>query len=834
MGDLLGLAVYNPAILSDQAFLDSFVARGSLADRLLQRLGEIGPEGLATHHLILGQRGMGKTSLLRRLALGVRDDPALNVVLLPLGFREEQYNVHNLRVLWLNCLDALGDWFEQTGQPEQAATVDRDVTRLSQAATDREGSEALDCLLAWAKREGRRPLLLLDNIDIVFDGLRDQQWGLRRVLQKAGGIVVVGASAGWLEATTDREAAFYDFFQVTVLEPLGADELMTCLRRLAASRGEHGRAVQRLLVADPGRIRALHDLTGGNPRTLTLLYLLLEMDADGDVLSDLERLLDQVSVLYKARIEDLAPQARVVLDAVALAWDPVIAAEVATTAGLPTTTVSTQLERLQRDGIVQKVSIARSKRAAFQLGERFFNIWYLMRHGPRRQRARLRWLSAFLRGLYTPVQLRSRARDLLSSVDQAGPGHGQYCLALGDALDDPAWQRLLAAEAERAITDYLARSGKRLGDIGELSDLPRPESGEDWDLHGQLLHRHLGRVAEAEAAYRRAVELEPELGWAWIHLGNLLRDRGHQEGAYAAYQRAIEAGAGLWGWPDVIELVLHTGRFDDFERAYRNAIDANPEDARTWGVLGFLLATDPSRWAEAEAAFREAIARDPVTTSYKRGLGSILERQNRLVEAEAVIQDALRQDPSDYAGWRSLGYLLLYSLDRIDDGAAAYQEALKLEPDDLVSLSNLLAASLLRQGPELHDDQTFNAVACRHPEHGANLLRALRAIVQDNLGDAVDSFAVALSDDSSEVFTLYQGFVLLFLRETARRGFGDRLLATLTERGIADRHWPLQVAYDAYLHGENRLMDVNPEVRIAARRIYDWLEAPNRSDARLI
>jgi len=47
------------------------------------------------------------------------------------------------------------------------------------------------------------------------------------------------------------------------------------------------------------------------------------MDSGGDVLSDLKRLLDQVSVLYKARVEDLAPQARVVLDAVALARDPV-------------------------------------------------------------------------------------------------------------------------------------------------------------------------------------------------------------------------------------------------------------------------------------------------------------------------------------------------------------------------------------------------------------------------------------------------------------------------------------------------------------------------------
>ena len=84
--------------------------------RLLQRLVEIRPGGLAQHHLILGQRGMGKTSLLRRLALAIRDDPALSAVLLPLCFREEQYNVHNLRIFWGNCLDALADWFEKAGR----------------------------------------------------------------------------------------------------------------------------------------------------------------------------------------------------------------------------------------------------------------------------------------------------------------------------------------------------------------------------------------------------------------------------------------------------------------------------------------------------------------------------------------------------------------------------------------------------------------------------------------------------------------------------------------------------------------------------------------------
>ncbi len=96
MGKLINLAVYNPAILDDADFLAGFVARQDLAASLLARLGEITPRGQAKHHLILGQRGMGKTSLLRRLALGVREDAALAAVLLPLTFREEQYNVHNL------------------------------------------------------------------------------------------------------------------------------------------------------------------------------------------------------------------------------------------------------------------------------------------------------------------------------------------------------------------------------------------------------------------------------------------------------------------------------------------------------------------------------------------------------------------------------------------------------------------------------------------------------------------------------------------------------------------------------------------------------------------
>jgi len=65
--------------------------------------------------------------------------------------------------------------------------------------------------------------------------------------------------------------------------------------------------------------------------------------------------------------------------------------------------------------------------------------------------------------------------------------------------------------------------------------------------------------------------------------------------------------------------------------------------------------------------------------------------------------------------------------------------------------------------------------------------------------------------------------MLLFLRLSATRGYGEKLLEWMDAKGIGDRYWPLRSAFDAYLHGEAKLMDVNPEVRNVATTSYRWL-----------
>src|SRR5882724_5714256 len=981
MGRPFDFTFYNPDRLEDQAFLTGFVVRQDLAAKILARLGEVKPRGLAQHRLIVGQRGMGKTSLLRRIALGVRAEPALAAVLLPLRFREEQYNVHNLHVFWSNCLDALGDWLEAAGRGDDAKRLDRDVAALNVQDDDDEGSRALGLFKAWMKEEQRRPLLLLDNLDIIFTGLKTKEWSLRRVLQQAGGIVVIGASAAALEAAADREGAFYDFFEVDVLAKLERHEILLCLRHMALQRDEAGRRVLQVLDSDPARIHVLYDLTGGNPRTLAFLYLVLETGGDDDVMGDLERLLDQATPLYKARVEELAPQTRVVFDALALAWDPATAAGLAGVTGLDVSVVPTQLDRLFKEGIVEKTSLSSSNRTAFQVAERFFNIWYLMRHSSRRQRMRLRWLTEMLRRIYTPRELRERATGLLAGAEGQGLSNPTYRLALSDALEDrdlrtalrssarrhpafagegdvppeddldledvapepvpaaeaagtyrraierkpgdsglwyglarllqdepdsraeseaayrraieidPKYARpwnslgwLLAkslgryAEAEAAyrkaieIDPTYARSWNNLGillagplerhaeaeaayhkaieidpkdarpwnNLGNLLAGPLrrhaeaeaayhkaieidPKDAWPWNSLGVLLSGPLGRYAEAETAYRKAIEVDPKYAWPWNNLGILLSGPlGRYAEAETAYRKAIEVDPKYaWPWNNLgILLSGPLGRHAEAEAAYRKAIESDPKYARPWNNLGWLLAESLGRYAEAEATFRKAIEIDPKYAWAWNNLGWLLAKSlGRHTEAEAAYRKAIEINPKDAWSWDNLGNLLADHLFRFDEAEQAYRTAQKLEPQHPAPLYDLANLLLRRDGIGAEAETVYQNAVAAVPPHGAGLLRAFHALATDNFGTAIAELGSVLEEGHPELFALFRIELLRVLQFAAERGNGDKLLAWFKSSGFSDRYWPLYAAFDAYLHGEDRLMDVNPEVRNGARSL---------------
>ena len=59
-------------------------------------------------------------------------------------------------------------------------------------------------------------------------------------------------------------------------------------------------------------------------------------------------------------------------------------------------------------------------------------------------------------------------------------------------------------------------------------------------LLGWVLHDKFERYEEAEAAYRKCLEYEPDVAWTWTRLAEVLKHLGRDEEAKEAELKAID------------------------------------------------------------------------------------------------------------------------------------------------------------------------------------------------------------------------------------------------------------------------------------------------------
>lgn len=444
---------YNPDWLSDDALVAGFVARQDEFVFLRDELARAPLQGSVQHYLLVGVRGSGKTTLLKRLAIAIRRDADLRDHLIALSFPEELYQVKNLADFWWAACDALADELEGLGLAEQANQLiaARDQSRRSADQADPLSDVGCKLLLQTAASLTRRPVLLVDNLDLVFrridksgrklkDPHAPAYWALRETLSTVASPILIGGSVRLAEPFTGYDKAFYDFFVPKRLGKLGLDEVYRVLERLADAQGVP--EVRQHLQERPGRIEALFELTGGNPRALGLIFKLLQQGPNSRAVEDFERLMDVSTPYYKARFEDLSEQAQVVMHALAVRRQAFgeggglrfghTAAEIGTHAGLPTNTVSAQLDILEREGLVEKS--AAHGRTQYRIAEQLFRLWLQMR-STRRIRQNVLGLTEFLEAMFDlgELQIHLQVKQGASGFDETAAA---YRKAIELAPDD--------------------------------------------------------------------------------------------------------------------------------------------------------------------------------------------------------------------------------------------------------------------------------------------------------------------------------------------------------------------------------------------------------------
>ena len=479
---------YNPGFLSDDELVASFCVRTAEFESIAEVLREC--TGSAnTHQIVIGPRGSGKTSLLLRVVAEIRRDAWLSSHFYPVVFAEESYEVSTAGEFWLESLSRLAD---QAPHEEDGPDLRRTVEDLRRIRDDRMlGDRCLGALLDFADREGKRLVLVVENLNLMFADMADRHagWRLRHTLQTEPRIVHLASATSWFHEIDHPEHALYDLFRVLTLRPLTADECDVLWRKVSGQE-RVSRTVQ-----------ALRILTGGSPRLLTIVARFGAGLSFRDLMSDLLNLVDDHTEYFKSHLEALAPQERRVYLALADLWKPATTREIADRARLDTSKCSAHLARLTDRGAVE-VAGGSARRKMYYLSERLYNIYYLMRRA-RGSDPLIEALIRFMEAYYSPSDLRDfGVRIAREATDFDAETQSYYRTAIEWLIELPS----LAAYRDELISQA---STTLLRSTGDRPEAPEAQAAAKVRIGEAIALLEEGKLTEALAA---ATEIARKFG----------------------------------------------------------------------------------------------------------------------------------------------------------------------------------------------------------------------------------------------------------------------------------------------------------------------------------
>ena len=278
----------------------------------------------------------------------------------------------------------------------------------------------------------------------------------------------------------------------------------------------------------------------------------------------------------------------------------------------------------------------------------------------------------------------------LDPLDYEAEAHLGHMLAAQGEIEasERAFRRSLAINPRQsntlgAISHTLAGLGRREEAIAEarasLALNPR-DAGVQAHL-GRLLSE-AGDHAAAVAAHRAALALEPQNADFQHWLGEALA---RQERLQMASQAEGEA------WRREGEQHFHAGKFAEAEQAFRAALARDDRDPERHWWLSMILDRLGQKSAAAAAA-EEATRRAPGAAHYWEHLGHMRAAEGEIEAAERAFRQACEIEPDRAGALAALSYVL-GALGRWEEAVNAACAAIALRPDDaewLFHLGNLL------------------------------------------------------------------------------------------------------------------------------------------------
>lgn len=259
------------------------------------------------------------------------------------------------------------------------------------------------------------------------------------------------------------------------------------------------------------------------------------------------------------------------------------------------------------------------------------------------------------------------------AAHQIRPNNPEVLMALSFALVQPRTGALNAKRFSEA--EYFARRATQLD----------PSNAIAFDRLGVAMTARGIYNADSEAAFRRAVELDPGFVVAQVHLAGVLRRMKRWDEAEPIYRSAVDQAKDAPTLVLIADAMQSEQRWTDSEPVLRRALAL---DARNPGAL-FLMGRLHSvnrRYTEAANVLKTAaevnprsfIVRNVLARAYL-GAGSYDESFKSYEEAAQLASDADRKTLAGTFGFTGVGDGYM-SAGRPRDALRAYERALQLDP----------------------------------------------------------------------------------------------------------------------------------------------------------
>jgi tetratricopeptide (TPR) repeat protein len=645
---------YNPAFLTDEELLNSFAVR-QIDFGIIMRIIRENTTNANQHVLVIGPRGIGKTTLLLRIGLEARIAEDLKNKWYPLVFAEESYSICSVGEFWLEALFHVA---QQTGDKKWKKIIDelndeKDEKRLEE--------RALAKLLDFADTQGKRLLFIVENFNMLFDGQITEQdaWTLRHTLINEPRIMLLASATSHMDQVDNSGSAMYELFKQHDLKPLDKAE---CIAVWETVTGQH-------LKDD--RIRPIQILTGGNPRLLSIISSFGSKLSFQDLMGDLLNLVDDNTEYFKSHLDNLPPIERKAYLALAELWDPAPAKDIARLARLDVNKTSSLMARLVSRGAV-KVSVQSKRTKLYQTTERMYNIYHLMRkRGAPSERVKA--VVNFMVSFYGHDELLNVTQMIAEEACSLSPDQCENHIFTYDAilkrisstdlkykitcstpskffemskLCCPSYEQSKSEIAKKnrtckskykykndntkllALKRKIKKNSEDCEALSELGELcvklglqdeakntinkllvMRKKCPKAWELLACFLSEDENKYNEAEKAFKKLIELDPKYDYAWAKFGEFLHEKlNRYDDAEQAYKKAIEIkNDNHWAW-EQLGLLLHykLKRYEEAEYAYRMSIKAADDCSIVWEMLGTLLNENLNKPEEANKAFKIA------------------------------------------------------------------------------------------------------------------------------------------------------------------------------------------------------------------------------------